>query len=349
MVCRASIEVLTDGSELTEPALFLTIRRYNNSTTTKQHINIANKNNDQTNKDVDMDCIYYEQHISEHSTDNDIDEGTIIARYNLTGIPSLTGRISADQSYKLLQGGSFKAIFISTLITSSSFDDDTTDSNNDSIYNNNMRGASLSGLPSLFLNLIQSGYKISQPSTTSKQNINNEDSDSAPEINDNISKSSSGYGDISIVGPKGIGSAVDGILDTMFGNVRRRPSIRICDVPTMNGIWYEVYSDSYIKIWAQSIHHNSSESINGSSNRGEANEDSASSSSDEDSSDEESEEEEDEGDNPSSSTKGYSIVYIVMLLPDSVQLLHFGEHEMDGIEAFVLVVSARFVWAAYTL
>jgi len=79
---RASIEVLTDGSELTEPALFLTIRRCNDSTITKQNIN---KNN-QIDTEVDVNCIYYEQHnSSKQSTDNDIDEGTIVSRYNLTG------------------------------------------------------------------------------------------------------------------------------------------------------------------------------------------------------------------------------------------------------------------------
>jgi len=336
MVWRASIEVLTDGSELTEPVLFLTIRRYNDSTTTKEHINIANKNNDQTDTGVDMDYIYYEQHNnSEQSIDNDTDEGTIIARYNLTGIPSLTGRISADQSYKLLQGGAFKAILIPSLISLSPFDNDN-DNNNDVIYKNSMRNASLSGLPSLFLSLIQSGYKVAQPSTTSKQNtIKGDSSDSAPEIDDNIPQSSGGYGDISIIGPRGIGSTIDGILDTMFGNVRRRPSIRICEVPTENGIWFEVYVDSYIKIWGQSVHHNSSESINVSSNRGEVNEDSASSSSDEDSSDEESEEEEAGGDNNnlSSSTEGYSIIYIVMLLPQKTK---YGSGE-GGSYSFAII------------
>ena len=321
---RASIEVLTDGSELTEPALFLTIRRCNDSNTTKEHIN----KNDQIDTEVDVNCIYYEQHnSSEKSTDNDIDEGTIIARYNLTGIPSLTSRISTDQSYKLLQGGAFKAIFIPSLISSSSFDNDTIDDDdNNRIYTDNMRGASLGGLPSLFLSLIQSGYKVVQPSTTiSNQNISNEDSDSAPEIDDSISQSSSGYGDVSIVGPRGIGSTVDGILDTMFGNVRRRPSIRICEVPNENGIWYEVYVDSYVKIWGQSIRQLSSESVNGSSNKREEvnNEEepsvSSSSSSDEDSRDEESEEAGGDNNNPSSSTESYSIIYIVMLLPQKTK------------------------------
>jgi len=346
MVLRASIEVLTDGSELTEPALFLTIRRcYNDSThNTKQNINIANKNN-QTNKEADADCIYYEQHnFSEQSTDNDVDDGTIIARYNLTGIPSLTGRISADQSYKLLQGGAFKAIFIPSLISLSPFDNG--DNNNNGIHNNNKRCASLGGLPSLFLSLIQSGYKIAQQTTISKQKtINWDSSDSAPEIDDSISQLSSGYGDISIIGPRGIGSTVDGILDTMFGNVRRRPSIRICEVPTENGIWYEVYVDSYVKIWGQSIRQcasnvSFSKSINKSSNDTEqVNEEeisideSSSSSSDEDSSDEESEEDEGDNNNPESSTNNYSIVYIIMLLPQKTK---YGSGE-GGSYSFAII------------
>ena len=333
---RASIEVLSDGSELTEPAIFLTIRRHN--------VDNAFNNND------DVQCIYYEQQsnsMMDNAVDNQEEEGTIISRYNLSGMPSLTGRISSDQSYKLLQNGAFRAILIPSLITPSFHNkyDDNEGCNNGGHYNGSMRGASLGGLPSLFLSLIQSGYKIAQPTTAPTTLRKNGDkrgggrkqlgdsSDSAPEIDDDDNNSShctgGNYGDISIIGPPTIGITIDGILDTMFGNARRRPSIRICEVPNSgsSNSWWEVYNDSYVKIWGQSVahHHTLNElslctSCLDSDKEEElvkSDSSTAENTSDDDISDDAQNNAKHHGN--SNDTSHHSIVYIVMLLPQKGQ------------------------------
>ncbi|KAL7538376.1 hypothetical protein ACHAXR_008510 [Thalassiosira sp. AJA248-18] len=233
---EASLEVLTDGSELTEPAIFLTIRRHNNHSC--RHGNTENENVPLRQPST---VVFYEDsslNIEPNTgKDGDADKGTIVARYNLSGLPSLTGRLSSDQSFKLLQGGAFRAVLIPSLGS----------------------GASLGGLPALFLSLINSGYRCAQPSITSRGSDGDE---SAPE-NDNdvphedITSTTGGYNDVPIIGPPGVGVTIDGILDTIFGNVRRRPSIRICECPVASN-WWEVYHDSYVKIWAQSVPRHSS-------------------------------------------------------------------------------------------
>ena len=341
---RASIEVLSDGSELTEPAIFLTIRRHNvdNTIQHNRHHELANntKSTHEQN-DNDVQCsIYYEQ--QSNSIDNvDEEEGTVISRYNLSGIPSLTGRISSDQSYKLLQNGAFRAILVPSLITSFHNNNDNEECNG---RYNIMRGASLGGLPSLFLSLIQSGYKIAQPTapTTSRKNDKSggqqqqlgDSSDSAPEIDDdnNLLPSSSctggNYGDISIIGPPTIGTTIDGILDTMFGHVRRRPSIRICEVPNSEGSnnWWEVYNDSYVKIWGQSVAHQTLNELSLCTNcldsdNEEELEQSDSSTADHasDRSQEDAPNNETHNGNSNNGTSHHSIVYIVMLLPQKEQ------------------------------
>lgn len=184
---QASLDCLTDGSDYTGgPAIFLTLRKLTKSSE---------------------------------------DEGSILARYNLTGLPTLTGRLSSDQSYQLLSGGCFRCILLPSL--------------ND-----------CGGLASLFLSLVQFGYKALSPTSDGHCS----DSESSME-NDN--KASTSYGDITIVGPQNTSALVDGILDTLFGNNRKRPSIRLCEVPLdKNECWWDVYQDSYVRIWAQSVDSN---------------------------------------------------------------------------------------------
>ena len=318
---RASIEILTDGSELTEPAIFLTIRRRSN-------VNIKLSTQDDSDDDSD-DELYYQQLDGNGNTDEDsIDEGTIVSRYNLSGLTSLTGRISSDQSYKLLHGGAFRAVLIPSLFGASHLLNNNDDNDSkDEVYN--VRGASLCGLPSLFLSLIQSGYKvahptISHPTISAAQSNAGNSSDSAPELDDNHTSScSGGYGDISIIGPSGVGNMIDGILDTMFGHVRRRPAIRVCEVPTTEGSnWWEVYQDTYVKIWGQSVLHTS---YTGPSSclckdclqkiKGDEN---VSSSASSDSYEEENNKGRDRN-SDTISTGEYSIVYIVLLLPQNIK------------------------------
>ena len=184
---QASLDCLTDGSEYTGgPAIFLTLRKF---------------------------------------TESSEDEGSILARYNLTGLPSLTGRLSSDQSYQLLSGGCFRCILLPSL--------------------NNC-----GGLASLFLSLVHFGYKALSPTVDGHCS----DSESSME---NDTKLSTSYGDITIVGPQNTSVLVDGILDTLFGNNRKRPSIRLCEVPLdKSGCWWDVYQDSYVRIWAQSVDNN---------------------------------------------------------------------------------------------
>ena len=244
MIYEASLDTLTDGSELTEPAIFLTIRRCSKGTNLDSVELCGDDSKHQSGIEEEEDIFYTS------CAQTDSDGGTIVARYNLTGLPSLTGRLSADQSFKLLQGGAFSAVLIPSLVTSY----------HDGNYG--MRCASLGGLPALFLSLIQSGYKVAQSSMLGGDDIG---SDSAPENDwdnnvrryNNNTRTAGGYDSVSIVGPPGIEATVDGILDTMFGNVRKRPSIRICEVPVESNDWWEVYQDSYVKIWAQAVSHSS--------------------------------------------------------------------------------------------
>jgi ribonuclease BN (tRNA processing enzyme) len=146
---------------------------------------------------------------------------SILARYNLTGLPSLTSRLSSDQSFQLLSGGCFRCILLPTL-------------------------DNVGGLLAVFLNLAHYGYKTINPTTSESCN----DSESSVA---NATSTSMLYGDVTIIGPHSTSSLVDGILDVLFGNARKRPSIRVCEVPNQVGCWWDVYQDSYVRIWAQSV------------------------------------------------------------------------------------------------
>lgn len=183
---QASLDILTDGSEYSGgPAIFLTLRK-------------------SISKIEEEQC----------------SEGPILARYNLSGLPSLTGRLAADQSFQLLSAGRFRCVLLPSL-------------------------KSGGGLASLFLSLVQYGYKVANPTGGS-------DSESSIE---KIPHTTMAFGDISIIGPKNTSVLVDGILDTLFGSTRKRPSIRVCDVPSSNEDerWWDVYQDSYVRIWAQTV------------------------------------------------------------------------------------------------
>lgn len=229
---KARIEILTDGSDKTGgAAIFLTIRRCIN------HVECPD-NQDTSQSSDGCDHFYYQE------SPQDLDDGTIVARYNLSGIPSLTGRLSSDQSYKLLQNGAFNAVLVPSLMQS-------LDSERGA-----MRGECIGGLPALFLNLIQAGYKIAGGNTSSNKNnkiaSTEYSSDSSVEC-EKIAYTDTRYSDVSIIGPSGLNDTIDGLLDTMFGNIRRRPSLRLCEVPHGDEQWYEVYEDSYVCIWARSV------------------------------------------------------------------------------------------------
>ena len=183
------LDCLTDGSEYTGgPAIFLTLRK-------------------STLRGIGRDTV----------------EGPILARYNLTGLPSLTGRLASDQSYQLLSGGCFRCILLPSL-------------------------DNCGGLAALFLNLVQYGYKVLNPTITAGDD---DDSELSLEDNDRISTA---YGDISIIGPQNTLMLVDGILDVLFGNTRKRPSLRVCEIPLSDdNDWWDVYQDSYIRVWAQAV------------------------------------------------------------------------------------------------
>ena len=235
----ARLEILTDGSDKTGgAAIFLTIRRSIN------HVENSDDDDNKTSQSSDgHDGFCYQE------SPQNIDDGTIVARYNLSGIPSLTGRLSSDQSYKLLQNGVFNAVLVPSLVQSSS-DGGT------------MRGECIGGLPALFLNLIQAGYKIAGDNTNTNQNSKitstEYSSDSSVDC-EKIAYTDTRYNDVSIIGPAGLNDTIDGLLDTMFGNFRRRPSLRLCEVPG-DDQWYQVYEDSYVCIWAQSLPHDTSNS-----------------------------------------------------------------------------------------
>ncbi|KAL3770891.1 hypothetical protein ACHAWU_003200 [Discostella pseudostelligera] len=320
---EASLEILTDGSELTEPAIFLTIRR--SSRTTKQHhrgaagVSSSSSSNGQENDESldvalqqrhqrqhrqedmsteqDTDCFYhYNDESSYSSTDyNDADEcggGTILARYNLSGIPTLTSRLVSDQSFKLLKGGAFRSVLVPSLTSypfgysdaddiicygdaaATTGDQHATVAGGKDETNNAIKGTCIAGLPSLFLSLLQMGYKnansnnkLPLSSTSTVAGLPNDDGDdnycelSSDEIMTGVDKNRGGvvggYGDVSIIGPPGIGNMVDSMLDVMFGEYRNRPSLRICEVPSSDSSsscnWWEVYHDTYVKIWAQSV------------------------------------------------------------------------------------------------
>ena len=308
---EASLEILTDGSELTEPTIFLTIRRLRPGCNTKQYrhsrgavvrtISGSNGQNrgradiklQQRHQVNDVDVPIASQQnpcdgsIKQHVTcttsatafgyvEDEDDGGTVLARYNLSGIPTLTSRLVSDQSFKLLKGGAFRSILVPSLTSYPMGSDDVAD-NNGSVdasipgdiksvaYSDTypIKGACIAGLPSLFLSLLQTGYKVANelPPSSIDDGDDNYCELSSDEINgvehnrnDDII---GGYGDVSIIGPVGIGALVDSILDTMFGDYRKRPSLRICEVPSSDSSspcnWWEVYNDSYVKIWAQSV------------------------------------------------------------------------------------------------
>lgn len=256
---EASLEVLTDGSELTGgAAIFLTIRRGSTSIDISP---ITAAMGDETTATKLNDAIHYK------AKDENGKEGTILARYNLTGLPSLTGRLSTDQSYKLLSGGGFKCVLLPSLVSSPY----------DCYCEGEIRGASVGGLAALFLSLIQNGYKVAKPTLTvssvpaKSADDNNEGKDSSDSVldgdgeeNNQYNQRTAGscnYSDISIIGPQGTDRTVDGMMDTMFGHGSNRPSLRVCDVPApksdndgeADGCWWGVYQDTHVRIWGQSV------------------------------------------------------------------------------------------------
>lgn len=238
---EARLEILTDGSDKTGgAAIFLTIRRCIN------HV----ENSDDDDNTTSLSSDGHDDYFCYQESPQDIDDGTIVARYNLSGVPSLTGRLSSDQSYKLLQNGAFNAVLVPSLVQSSDSDGGT------------MRGECVGGLPALFLNLIQAGYKVAGDNTNTNQNnkvaSTEYSSDSSVDC-EQIASTDTRFNDVSMIGPAGLNDTIDGLLDTMFGNYRRRPSLRLCEVPSDNQ-WYEVYEDSYVCIWAQSLPHDTSNS-----------------------------------------------------------------------------------------
>ena len=327
---ESSLEILTDGSELTGgPAIFLTIRRYasqhrrHQSQTKETHkqsfgidqVSSAVKTDPRGKNKFDGYDIYYQKPRTSHniqphthergheendhkekdsstSESNDInspkDEGIIVARYNLTGLPSLTGRLSSDQSFKLLHGGAFRAVLLPSLV---SYMVDSEADRGWTSLGGFTRGASVGGLASFFLNLIQSGYKVSGPEVfhvgggsdngiegnayskinggSDSYDVNSDSSgngDFAVREKNNAFQDNSAYNDVSIIGPPGTNVIVDGILDTIFEIGRNRPSIRVCEVPAAavgsgdgdgggGTCWWDVYQDSYIRIWAKSVSH----------------------------------------------------------------------------------------------
>ncbi|KAL7481557.1 hypothetical protein ACHAW6_007241 [Cyclotella cf. meneghiniana] len=228
---EASLEILTDGSDLTGgPAVFLTLRK--SKSIDKQ----AGKPSSTSHQDV----VHYEIPSS-----LDEGEGSITARYNLTGLPSLTGRLASDQSFKLLSDGAFRCILLPSLTPDST-----------------------GGLAAFFLSLVQAGYAVSRPRCLPAAKLSDRDgSDDESTIDGNEPcdhsrqwKSRSPYGDISIIGPQNTCVLIDGVLDTLFGNGRNRPAIRLCEVPspskdnrTPECCWWDVYQDLYIRVWGQSV------------------------------------------------------------------------------------------------
>ncbi len=259
---EARLDILSDGVGGGGAAIFLTIHRCT-TIASSCHEDPSSS----STRDDDDDEFYYQETPSPSSlqeeqdltTTSNASSSTIVARYNLSGIPSLTGRLSSDQSYKMLQNGAFHTVLVPSFI--SSFSGNSDDHNNDDEEEGVIRGESIGGLPALFLNLLQAGYKIAGSSDGGGHNNNKTSleysSDSGVEEEDcekKIAAATTGYNDVSIIGPIGINDAVDELLDIMFGNVRRRPSLRLCEVPTKTE-WFEVYQDSYVCIWAQSIPH----------------------------------------------------------------------------------------------
>jgi ribonuclease BN (tRNA processing enzyme) len=239
---EASIEVLTDGSDLTDPAIFLTIRRRRRRALAKRPIVADDDDNDNdggrreeegggedaSGRTSDVDDGGEGDDDDGHSPPNppadDVDgrrvippppryrrdadandedgsrwedeggggtvdgghddRGNIASRYCLTGLPSLAGRLSSDQSYNMIGDGSFRAIFLPSLVggctttadpivvVPSRFDDGISKSGGrgggrgeevaTTIPRKN--GACLAGLPSLFLGLVRAGYRVDDAS-----------------------------------------------------------------------------------------------------------------------------------------------------------------------------------------
>ena len=242
---EARIEILTDGSNKTGgAAIFLTIRRCIPQ-------DLCPNDGEPSQTSGSNHDFYYKE------SPQDGDDGTILARYNLSGIPSLTGRLSSDQSYKLLQNGAFSAIFVPSLVQSVNCGGGI------------IRGECVGGFPALFLNLIQAGYKIADNDNNTIATAAEYSSDSGVEGEAKTCSDRLHYNDVSIIGPSGLNETVDGLLDTMFGNIRRRPSLRLCEVPHDNETWYEVYDDVYVRIWAQSRTQNETTTNLSSSDTGE--------------------------------------------------------------------------------
>ena len=224
---EASIDVLTDGSELTEPAVFLTIRRrraarrrfvIDDDDVRREEeeeeegggaeggtSDDDDEGDDGPSSSSSADDVVDDgrRHVPPRRYRRDDDEGenesreqgggddrgTISSRYCLTGLPSLAGRLSSDQSFNMLGGGSFRAVFLPSLVggrmanAASSCRDDNhvVDDDIDGSKLGGMggmgkmggelarkstttatitRGACLAGLPSLFLGLVHAGYGV---------------------------------------------------------------------------------------------------------------------------------------------------------------------------------------------
>jgi len=141
---EATLDILTDGSELTEPAIFLTIRRFRrqrcddvaasgpvvgskNDVDDANNVERATEEEEEERKrrsrkrrvhDTAINSEEYYQRVEQctHQNNND-DGGIIVSRYNLTGLSSLTTRLACDQRYNILKAGAFQAVLIPSLIT----------------------------------------------------------------------------------------------------------------------------------------------------------------------------------------------------------------------------------------
>ncbi|KAL3822664.1 hypothetical protein ACHAXA_001817 [Cyclostephanos tholiformis] len=386
---EASIEILTDGSELTEPAIFLTIRRRRvrrrriddddgrrdegggtvcngepSSTSSSSSSSSSPPRRGGGPRDDD-DCYYYDdgrrlvarfyRRDDDDDDDEDDDEveqgggrGMIVSRYGLTGLPSLAGRLSSDQSFNILGGGGFRAVLLPSLVgcgsPSSSCRDDEGILHDDhdglggggngggGIAMESMtttRGACLAGLPSLFLGLVHAGYGVdtatptacnpppSPPPSSDYDDDGNHDENDDENVRDvgvvNNSSFSAGtlYGEVCIVGPIGTVDAIDGIVDVVFGdNVghRRRPSVRACEVPPSN--------EGGVNCWWE-VYRDSHLRVWGRSvtvSTGGRDEDS-----------------------PSREGEWHSIVYVVMLLPNGNDNVDDDDYNDDAPYSFAII------------
>ncbi|KAL7555277.1 hypothetical protein ACHAWF_019054 [Thalassiosira exigua] len=247
---EASLEILSDGSDLVHPAIFLTIRRRSRAGGRKDERKGGGEDDPDDGREGGSDGPpFYEVPRGDGPGSDGGDASSsspVAARYALTGLPSLTSRLAADQTLGLLRGGAFRALLVP---------------------GSDGGGAALGGLPSLCLDLVRAGYKVAEsedPSAALRasapaSSARDDDPDSAPDDGDDRGEgvvppaTPGGYGDVAVVGPPGVGDAVDSVLDVLFGGNRRRPSLRVCEVPSSGDGWWEVHRDPFVKIWARLV------------------------------------------------------------------------------------------------